>query len=94
MFYCPACVLQLVGIQVGAATGFLCRTQAPGIPCVVWCYLQVRIKAAISSLRSELNEMEVRIGVVSHTLLHLSLRDKQQALRDVQSAASNGRDTR
>ena len=48
----------------------------------------MRIKAAISSLKEELGAMEVRIGVVAHSLLSLSLRDKQAAMRDVAAAAA------
>jgi len=43
----------------------------------------VRVKAAITTLRRELGAMEVRIGVVGHTLLQLSQSDKQAVLRDV-----------
>jgi estrogen-related receptor beta like 1 len=50
----------------------------------------VRIKAAISSLKEELGAMEVRIGVVAHSLLCFSLRDKQAAMRDVAAAAAAG----
>jgi len=37
----------------------------------------VRIKGAIQKLGHELHEMEVRIGVVSHTLLQLSLKNRR-----------------
>mmetsp|Transcript_14908 Transcript_14908/g.32320 ORF Transcript_14908/g.32320 Transcript_14908/m.32320 type:complete len:480 (-) Transcript_14908:727-2166(-) len=37
----------------------------------------VRIKGAIKKLSEELHEMEVRIGVVSHTLLQLSLKTRR-----------------
>lgn len=39
---------------------------------------QMRIKAAIKKLQEELAEAEVRIGVVSHTLMQLSVKNKQQ----------------
>jgi estrogen-related receptor beta like 1 len=42
----------------------------------------VRLKAAMSSLREELKGMELRIGVVAHNLMSLSLHDKQSALQD------------
>lgn len=38
----------------------------------------VNIKAAIKRLNEEMHDMEVRIGVVSHTLLQLSLKNKRQ----------------
>ena len=38
----------------------------------------VRIKGAIKKLAEELHEMEVRIGVVSHTLLQLSVKNRRQ----------------
>ena len=38
----------------------------------------VRIKAAIKKVVEEMRAMEVRIGVVSHTLLRLSLRDRNR----------------
>lgn len=38
----------------------------------------VRIKNAIKKLTEELREMEVRIGVVSHTLLSLNVKDKHR----------------
>lgn len=41
-------------------------------------------QGAIQKLGAELHEMEVRIGVVSHTLLQLSLKSR----RDVHSAAA------
>lgn len=51
----------------------------------------VRIKAAISTLRSELGRMEVRIGVVNHTLMQQSLSDKQAVLRDVAARTADGK---
>lgn len=48
----------------------------------------VRIKAALATLRGELGQMEVRIGVVSHTLAQLSLADKQAAARDAADRAA------
>lgn len=36
----------------------------------------------MTSLREELQAMELRIGVVAHNLVSLSLRDKQAALQD------------
>jgi estrogen-related receptor beta like 1 len=42
----------------------------------------VRLKAAMSSLREELKGMELRIGVVAHNLMSLSLQNKQSALQD------------
>lgn len=38
----------------------------------------VRIKAAIKKLGEEMHGMEVRLGVVSHTLLQLSIKDKHR----------------
>ncbi len=38
----------------------------------------VRIKGAIKKLSDELHEMEVRIGVVSHTWLQVSLKNRRQ----------------
>ncbi|GFR50652.1 hypothetical protein Agub_g12901 [Astrephomene gubernaculifera] len=46
-----------------------------------------RIKTAIKQLNKELHDMEVRIGVVSHTLLQLSLRNKR--LLQAQAALSD-----
>ncbi|KAG2484902.1 hypothetical protein HYH03_016288 [Edaphochlamys debaryana] len=46
-----------------------------------------RIKTAIKQLGKELHDMEVRIGVVSHTLLQLSLRNKR--LMQAQAALSD-----
>ncbi len=46
-----------------------------------------RIKTAIKQLHKELHDMEVRIGVVSHTLLQLSLRNKR--LMQAQAALSD-----
>lgn len=37
----------------------------------------MRIKGAIKTLQSELADAEVRIGVVSHTLLQLSMKNKR-----------------
>lgn len=45
----------------------------------------VRIKTAIKKLTEELREMEVKIGVVSHTLLSLSLKDKHRMNTVVES---------
>lgn len=42
----------------------------------------VRLKAAMESLKTELRQMELRIGVVSHNLISLSLSNKQAALKD------------
>jgi hypothetical protein len=36
------------------------------------------LQGAIKKLTDELHEMEVRIGVVSHTLLQLSLKSRRQ----------------
>ena len=38
----------------------------------------MRIKAAIKNLQEELAEAEVRIGVVSHTLMQLSVKNKRR----------------
>lgn len=38
----------------------------------------MRIKNAIKKLNEELHDMEVRIGVVSHTLLQLSLKNRRE----------------
>lgn len=46
-----------------------------------------RIKTAIKQLNKELHDMEVRIGVVSHTLLQLSLKNKR--LMQAQAALSD-----
>ncbi|GIL87660.1 hypothetical protein Vretimale_14667, partial [Volvox reticuliferus] len=46
-----------------------------------------RIKTAIKQLHKELHDMEIRIGVVSHTLLQLSLRNKR--LMQAQAALSD-----
>ena len=40
-------------------------------------YKVVRIKGAIKKLAEELHEMEVRIGVVSHTLLQQSVKNRR-----------------
>lgn len=53
----------------------------------------VRLKAAINSLKAELRQMELRIGVVSHNLTSLSLRDKQEALKDAAKRQQGARDT-
>eukprot|EP00878_Enallax_costatus_P038689 GHUV01044109.1.p1 GENE.GHUV01044109.1~~GHUV01044109.1.p1 ORF type:complete len:119 (-),score=25.22 GHUV01044109.1:71-427(-) len=52
----------------------------------------VRLKAAMSSLKTELRQMELRIGVVSHNLISLSLRDKQAALKDAARKQQGARD--
>ncbi len=41
----------------------------------------MRMKAAIKKLQDELAEAEVRIGVVSHTLLQLSIKNKQMMIQ-------------
>lgn len=50
----------------------------------------VRLKGAMSSLRDELKGMELRIGVVAHNLMTLSIQDKQAALQD--AAKRRGKD--
>ena len=47
----------------------------------------VKIKQAIKTLRAELQQMEVRIGVVGHTLMSKTIKTKQQS-----AAASPGDD--
>jgi estrogen-related receptor beta like 1 len=47
------------------------------------------MKNAIKKLNDELQETEVRIGVVAHTLLQLSLRNKH-ALQAAAAAAAPG----
>jgi len=51
----------------------------------------VRIKNAIKKLAEELHEIEVRIGVVSHTLLQLSVKNKR-ALQAQAAAMSDEED--
>lgn len=46
----------------------------------------------MGSLKTELKQMELRIGVVSHNLLSLSLRDKQAALKDAAKRQQGARD--
>ena len=50
----------------------------------------MRIKGAIKKLSEELHGMEVRIGVVSHTLLQLSIRNKRSMM--AQAAAMSDED--
>ena len=50
-------------------------------------YKVVRIKGAIKKLAEELHEMEVRIGVVSHTLLQQSVKNRR--LMQAQSVFSD-----
>eukprot|EP00775_Hariotina_reticulata_P008504 gene8504-8686_t len=50
----------------------------------------IKLKAAIASLKTELRQMELRIGVVAHNLMGLSRKDKQMAL---QKAAKTHLDT-
>ena len=44
-------------------------------------YSQVRIKAAIKGVKEELRGMEVRIGVVGHSLLQRGLRERQARIK-------------
>lgn len=48
----------------------------------------MRMKNAIKKLGEELHEIEVRIGVVSHTLLELSVKNKR-ALQSQAAALSD-----
>ncbi len=52
----------------------------------------VRLKAAMSNWKTELRQMELRIGVVAHNLVALSLRDKQAALQDAAKQQQGHRD--
>ncbi|WIA17771.1 hypothetical protein OEZ85_009284 [Tetradesmus obliquus] len=52
----------------------------------------VRLKAAMANLKAELRQMELRIGVVSHQVVSLSLRDKQAALVDAAKQQQRLRD--
>ncbi|WIA38068.1 hypothetical protein OEZ86_001437 [Tetradesmus obliquus] len=52
----------------------------------------VLLKAAMASLKAELRQMELRIGVVSHQVVSLSLRDKQAALVDAAKQRQRLRD--
>ncbi|KAF8055398.1 IFT57 [Scenedesmus sp. PABB004] len=49
----------------------------------------VRLKAGMAALRGELQGMELRIGVVSHLLISLSLREKQAARRRAAAARAH-----
>lgn len=49
----------------------------------------VRIKGAIKKLAEELHDMEVRIGVVSHTLLQLSLKNRRLMHHQAAAALSD-----
>ncbi|MEW5304574.1 MAG: hypothetical protein WDW36_007176 [Sanguina aurantia] len=53
----------------------------------------VRIKNAIKKLNEELHDMEVRIGVVSHTLLQLSLKNKRQLFAQALATSDEDDDT-
>ncbi|KAG1670197.1 hypothetical protein FOA52_014973 [Chlamydomonas sp. UWO 241] len=54
----------------------------------------VRIKGAIQKLGAELHEMEVRIGVVSHTLLQLSMKNRRALHAQAAESLSDEDDTR
>jgi estrogen-related receptor beta like 1 len=47
----------------------------------------VNIKKAISQIKSEITGMDVRLGVLEHSLLQARLRDKNLLLQDMNSAA-------
>jgi len=47
----------------------------------------VNIKKAISQIKSEITGMNVRLGVLEHSLLQARLRDKNLLLQDMNSAA-------
>jgi len=47
----------------------------------------VNIKKAISQVKSEITGMDVRLGVLEHSLLQARLRDKSLLLQDMNSAA-------
>lgn len=46
----------------------------------------VNIKKAISQIKSEITGMDVRLGVLEHSLLQARLRDKNLLLQDINSA--------
>jgi estrogen-related receptor beta like 1 len=46
----------------------------------------VNIKKAISQIKSEITGMDVRLGVLEHSLLQARLRDKNLLLQDMNSA--------
>jgi len=48
----------------------------------------VNIKKAISQVKSEITGMDVRLGVLEHSLLQARLRDKSLLLQDMNSAAN------
>jgi estrogen-related receptor beta like 1 len=48
----------------------------------------VNIKKAISQIKSEITGMDVRLGVLEHSLLQARLRDKNLLLQDMNSAAN------
>jgi estrogen-related receptor beta like 1 len=48
----------------------------------------VNIKKAISQIKSEITGMNVRLGVLEHSLLQARLRDKNLLLQDMNSAAN------
>jgi estrogen-related receptor beta like 1 len=48
----------------------------------------VNIKKAISQIKSEITAMDVRLGVLEHSLLQARLRDKNLLLQDMNSAAN------
>lgn len=47
----------------------------------------VNIKKAVSQIKSEITGMDVRLGVLEHSLLQARLRDKNLLLQDMNSAA-------
>ena len=47
----------------------------------------VKIKQSLTKLRQEVVQMDVRIGVVEHTLLQAKLREKNNMTRDMHATA-------
>lgn len=48
----------------------------------------VRIKKALQALKREIKEMELRMGVLSHTLMHAKMRQKQSRDASIEAKAS------
>ena len=49
------------------------------------------IRKALTRIKQELTAMDIRHGVVEHTLLQARLRDRSLMQRDIAAVASHGR---
>lgn len=53
----------------------------------------VRIKKALQTLKRQIKEMELRMGVLSHTLMHAKMRQRLSRDRNIEARAAGKRDT-